>query len=167
MWQVVILELAKMGWNQCWKAKHTTYTFMPLHFHDRFLLKSLWIVHKTCIYYFIIKHLICYYQKSYWSFRLFSTHCADWNHSGVDLENSGKNCYAKCNGQGKCDWCGKGGYCCKKGWHESNPTSHGCDGSFGGVSFHACVLKPKCGLDPSPTGGMYKQCVSDPITGFK
>ena len=86
----------------------------------------------------------------------------------VQLENSGKNCWVKCNNkQGKCDWCGKGGYCCKKGWHESNPTSHGCDGSFGGVSFHACVLKPKCDLDPSPTGGMYKQCVFDPISGFK
>ena len=69
----------------------------------------------------------------------------------MKLENSGKNCWDKCNGQGKCDWCGKGGYCCRKGWDD---TSHGCDGSFGGVG-HACALKPKCGI-----GGFQLEFVS-------
>ena len=59
----------------------------------------------------------------------------------MQLENSGKNCWVKCeNKQGKCDWCGKGGFCCRKGFHD---TSHGCDGSFGGDSEHECVLKPR------------------------
>ena len=29
--------------------------------------------------------------------------------------------------------------CCRAGWAD---TSNGCDGTFGGSGYHACVLKP-------------------------
>ena len=57
----------------------------------------------------------------------------------VGLVNAGQDCLTSCNGtQGKCSWCGSDGYCCRKAW----PCGNGCDGSFGGDDFHACVLKP-------------------------
>merc|ERR550534_2564316 len=55
------------------------------------------------------------------------------------LENAGQNCWDGCNQQqGKCSWCGPNGYCCKDG-----ESGNGCDGSFGGVNFHACTLNTK------------------------
>jgi len=56
------------------------------------------------------------------------------------LKNKGKNCWSSCKSkQGKCEWCGSKGYCCRKGWKDKN---NGCDGSFGGIGHHECVLKP-------------------------
>ena len=60
----------------------------------------------------------------------------------AELQNAGKDCLGNCNqSQGKCPWCGSCGWCCtmKPGWTN---TSNGCDGTFGGVSKHECVLKP-------------------------
>ena len=54
------------------------------------------------------------------------------------LENGGKDCWHKCNyKKGKCKWCGTDGLCCRKSW-----TGSGCDGTFGGLNKHQCVLKP-------------------------
>jgi len=64
----------------------------------------------------------------------------------AELENTGKDCWRKCNRQqGPCDWCGSKGFCCTKkdNWTD---TSFGCDGSFGGETRHECALK----LDQGP-----------------
>ena len=54
----------------------------------------------------------------------------------IGLENADQDCWYGCNQQqGKCSWCGQNGYCCKDG-----TPGNGCDGSFGGVSIHACTL---------------------------
>ena len=54
------------------------------------------------------------------------------------MENGGKNCLVGCNKeQGKCDWCGMDGWCCRK-----DSVGNGCDGTFGGINDHQCVLKP-------------------------
>ena len=52
-----------------------------------------------------------------------------------NLQNSGKDCWGPCNGQGPCDYCGTG-VCCRKGWDDH---SKGCDGSIGGDGYHTCV----------------------------
>ena len=60
----------------------------------------------------------------------------------AEIKNFGKECWGNCGSeQGPCEWCGAKGYCCtlKIGW---NDTSKGCDGTFGGVRRHECVLKP-------------------------
>merc|ERR1711997_945062 len=58
---------------------------------------------------------------------------------GAELQNTGKDCWYKCNSkQGPCSWCGTAGMCCKKG---INDKSNGCDGTFGGSTHHECVLK--------------------------
>merc|ERR1712088_556707 len=63
------------------------------------------------------------------------------------LENAGQNCWDGCNQQqGKCSWCGPNGYCCKDG-----ESGNGCDGSFGGVNFHACTLNTKMNSLPLTT----------------
>jgi len=57
---------------------------------------------------------------------------------GAELQNTGKDCWYKCNSkQGPCSWCGTVGMCCKKGF---NDKSNGCDGTFGGSTRHECVL---------------------------
>ena len=53
--------------------------------------------------------------------------------------NTGVYCLHRCGGQGICEWCGTEGICCRKGWGD---TSNGCDGSFGGLTKHECVLNP-------------------------
>ena len=54
------------------------------------------------------------------------------------MENGGIDCYTGCNQQqGKCDWCGMDGWCCRK-----DSVGNGCDGTFGGINDHQCVLKP-------------------------
>ena len=58
--------------------------------------------------------------------------------SEPNLQNAGKYCIFDCDFQaGQCQWCGSNGWCCMKDWIEN-----GCDGSFGGENFPACVLKP-------------------------
>ena len=60
---------------------------------------------------------------------------------GSGLENGGRDCWAGCNSQqGKCHWCGADGWCCRKNF--SYDTRNGCDGTFGGLTNHQCVLKP-------------------------
>ena len=61
-----------------------------------------------------------------------------------------KECFNACNKtQGECNWCGgMGGWCCRK-VEKMEWIGNGCDGTFGGDSFHACVLNP--GLDPNVT----------------
>ena len=54
----------------------------------------------------------------------------------------GEECYSKCGyRQGTCEWCGTEGMCCTQmsGW---NDTSHGCDGTFGGLKRHECGINP-------------------------
>ena len=57
-----------------------------------------------------------------------------------------KECFNGCNKtQGECNWCGgMGGWCCRK-VEKMEWIGNGCDGTFGGDSYHACVLIP--GLD--------------------
>ena len=58
------------------------------------------------------------------------------------LSNEGEECYEKCgHKQGECSWCGSKGMCCSQNdnW---NDTSYECDGTFGGMTRHECVLKP-------------------------
>ena len=57
----------------------------------------------------------------------------------LELQNTGEDCWHHCDSkQGPCSWCGTRGMCCKNGWHD---ISNGCDGTFGGISMHECVLK--------------------------
>ena len=58
------------------------------------------------------------------------------------LQHTGKDCWSSCdNKQGWCPWCGSRGMCCtqKVGWTD---TTNGCDGTFGGLKEHECVLNP-------------------------
>ena len=71
--------------------------------------------------------------------------------SGLNLMNAGIQCWYSCGEkQGKCPWCGSDGWCCRK--NANNPywlptaQSNGCDGTFGGLNKHECVLKPCSGL---------------------
>merc|ERR1739844_443285 len=57
----------------------------------------------------------------------------------AQLQNTVKDCWYECNSkQGPCSWCGTAGMCCKKGF---NDKSNGCDGTFGGITRHECVLR--------------------------
>ena len=58
------------------------------------------------------------------------------------LKNAGLDCWNHCSDQqGPCSWCGSKGVCCtqKSDWSD---TSNGCDGTFGGLTHHECILKP-------------------------
>ena len=69
--------------------------------------------------------------------------------SGFNLMNANTNCWYNCGGkQGKCSWCGSDGWCCRKNGNVWPPNlqSNGCDGTFGGLYQHSCVLKPCSGL---------------------
>ena len=62
---------------------------------------------------------------------------------GEKLEHANEQCWwgGMCNKkQGKCNYCGTEGFCCRQDWHD---TSAGCDGTFGGIGMHQCVLKRK------------------------
>lgn len=75
---------------------------------------------------------------------------------GAELQNTGKDCWYKCNSkQGPCSWCGTAGTCCKKGF---NDKSNGCDGTFGGSRRHECVFNQ----DNSMLLKVYEQ-----INGFR
>ena len=67
----------------------------------------------------------------------------DYQFSVSVLKNEGLDCWSHCSSQqGPCSWCGTEGMCCttKSGWTD---MSNGCDGTFGGPTFHACSLKGK------------------------
>ena len=75
--------------------------------------------------------------------------------------NAGKDCWYNCGGiQGKCSWCGSDGWCCRKNGQDWLPTlqSNGCDGTFGGLNYHSCNLKPCPGLGLAAGKYCYRNC---------
>ena len=67
------------------------------------------------------------------------------------MEHAGESCWDQCNGTQvllaleRCNYCGTDGMCCRDKW-----VGIECDGTYGGVSEHECVLKPGTDSDKHP-----------------